>query len=138
MGTLGIAFLTADRLGPSDPSAQANFRTTLHTAARLLMLPISAVVEFFAPWQATSAAKRSAGATQTVASNYGTAAANNQWYSQAQAPQQQRTSRVRVLRVVEAGCSAHNAGRMMISGRFSEVCAELDRLSLQETQQEAA
>lgn len=138
MGTLGIAFLTADRLGQSGPSAQANLRTTLHTAASLLMVPISAVVGFFAPWQATPTAKCSAGATRTVASNCSPAAANNQWYAQTQATQQQRTSSVRVLRVVEAGCSAHNAGRMMISGRFSEVCAELDRLSLQETQQEAA
>lgn len=41
-------------------------------------------------------------------------------------------NRLRVLRVVDASCSAHSAGRMVISGRFSDVCAELDRMSRQE------
>jgi hypothetical protein len=40
--------------------------------------------------------------------------------------------RLRVLRVVDSSCSAHSAGRMVISGRFSDVCAELDRMSRQE------
>jgi hypothetical protein len=40
---------------------------------------------------------------------------------------------LRVVRLVEAGMSAANAGqmagRMVISGRMSDVCAELDRLA---------
>lgn len=40
---------------------------------------------------------------------------------------------LRVIRFVEAGMSAANAsqmaGRMVISGRMSDVCAELDRLA---------
>lgn len=43
-----------------------------------------------------------------------------------------QVNRLRVLRVVDASCSAHSAGRMVISGRFSDVCAELDRMSRQE------
>ena len=36
---------------------------------------------------------------------------------------------LRVARVMEAQQSRHNAGRMVISGRMADVCAELDRLA---------
>ena len=36
---------------------------------------------------------------------------------------------LRVLRVVDAGHAASTAGRMVISGRMADVCAELDRLA---------
>jgi hypothetical protein len=39
-----------------------------------------------------------------------------------------------VLRVSEHGQTAHCAGRMVISGRMSDVCAELDRLVALEAQ----
>jgi hypothetical protein len=39
-----------------------------------------------------------------------------------------RSAVVRVLRVVEPKLPAGSAGRMRISGRIDEVCAELDRL----------
>lgn len=35
---------------------------------------------------------------------------------------------LRVLRVVDAGHASSTAGRMVISGRMADVCAELDRL----------
>lgn len=35
---------------------------------------------------------------------------------------------LRVLRVVEAGSPRSSTGRMVISGRMADVCAELDRL----------
>ena len=41
---------------------------------------------------------------------------------------------LRVLRVSEHGEAAHCAGRMVISGRMSDVCAELDRLVALEAQ----
>ncbi|RYY82264.1 MAG: hypothetical protein EOO24_40680 [Comamonadaceae bacterium] len=37
--------------------------------------------------------------------------------------------RLRVLRVVDAGHAPSTAGRMVISGRMADVCAELDRLA---------
>ena len=40
---------------------------------------------------------------------------------------------VRMVRVVEAGQSRSNAGRMVISGRMADVCAELDRLVARES-----
>lgn len=36
---------------------------------------------------------------------------------------------LRVIRFIDADLPAANAGRMVISGRMSEVCAELDRLA---------
>lgn len=36
---------------------------------------------------------------------------------------------LRVLRVVEAGQASSHAGRLVISGRMADVCAELDRLA---------
>ena len=39
---------------------------------------------------------------------------------------------LRVLRVAEAGQSSFHGGRMVISGRMADVCAELDRLAAQE------
>jgi hypothetical protein len=39
---------------------------------------------------------------------------------------------LRVTRVVEASAPRAVAGRMVISGRLADVCAELDRLAAQE------
>jgi hypothetical protein len=36
---------------------------------------------------------------------------------------------LRVVRVMEAHHAARGAGRMVISGRMADVCAELDRLA---------
>jgi hypothetical protein len=36
---------------------------------------------------------------------------------------------LRIVRILEAGQSPANVGRMMISGRMADVCAELDRLA---------
>jgi hypothetical protein len=41
---------------------------------------------------------------------------------------------VQTLRVSEHGQTPHCAGRMVISGRMSDVCAELDRLVALEAQ----
>ena len=40
---------------------------------------------------------------------------------------------LRVVRVVEASAPRAVAGRMVISGRMADVCAELDRLAAQES-----
>jgi hypothetical protein len=39
---------------------------------------------------------------------------------------------LRILRVVESGQSSASVGRMVISGRMADVCAELDRLAARE------
>jgi len=40
---------------------------------------------------------------------------------------------LRMVRVMEAGQSSSQVGRMVISGRMADVCAELDRLAAFET-----
>ena len=45
-----------------------------------------------------------------------------------------RAPGLRVLRIQESGQSAPSAGRMVISGRMADVCAELDRLVALEAQ----
>ncbi|MHB1125087.1 MAG: hypothetical protein ACYC0T_20555 [Ramlibacter sp.] len=44
-----------------------------------------------------------------------------------------RTARLRVVRVLEGPQAAAGAGRMVISGRMADVCAELERLAALET-----
>ncbi len=39
---------------------------------------------------------------------------------------------LRVVRILEAGQAPANVGRMVISGRMADVCAELDRLAARE------
>ena len=46
--------------------------------------------------------------------------------------QKARTRPLRVLRVVETAHAPASAGRMVISGRMADVCAELERLAAQE------
>ncbi len=41
---------------------------------------------------------------------------------------------LRMVRVMEAGQTSSQVGRMVISGRMADVCAELDRLAAFETQ----
>jgi hypothetical protein len=41
---------------------------------------------------------------------------------------------LRVVRVLEAGQTSTQVGRMVISGRMADVCAELDRLAAFEQQ----
>ncbi len=48
--------------------------------------------------------------------------------SQGKTPAKKRQPSLRVLRVHECGQNALVAGRMVISGRMADVCAELDRL----------
>lgn len=43
-----------------------------------------------------------------------------------------RVPTLRVVRVMESGQGASHGGRMVISGRIADVCAELDRLAAQE------
>lgn len=43
-----------------------------------------------------------------------------------------RVNTVRVLRVTESGQAPASVGRMVISGRMADVCAELDRLAARE------
>jgi hypothetical protein len=106
----------------------------------LLIAPLQAVVLFFAPHagafkptgarvplrtQASAPISRLVGATPS-----GAARVSRMTYPQ---PRQtvvaQPIHRVRVVRNVDSSLPADRAGRMVVSGRFADVCAELDRLA---------
>ena len=48
------------------------------------------------------------------------------------APNKSKPQTLRIERIVESGQRANQAGRMVISGRLADVCAELDRLVARE------
>ncbi|MDO8250131.1 MAG: hypothetical protein Q7T78_10500 [Rhodoferax sp.] len=61
--------------------------------------------------------------------------ANNTRHAGAELHNASKTSArrpLRVVRVLEAGQAPANVGRMVISGRMADVCAELDRLAARE------
>lgn len=45
---------------------------------------------------------------------------------------QQAPKPLRIVRVLDAGDMGNSVGRMVISGRMADVCAELDRLAERE------
>ncbi len=52
--------------------------------------------------------------------------------TRATAPNSTASMPLRVVRVMEAGQARASSGRMVISGRMADVCAELDRLAARE------
>jgi hypothetical protein len=57
------------------------------------------------------------------------------WAPPARVPGLQARRPLRVLRVVDEGHAPASAGRMVISGRMADVCAELERLAALEAPQ---
>ncbi len=111
----------------------------------VLLAPLHAVAAWFVPTQsasspclASSAASlqpvwrplpvKTSNAIKTVAASPDGARANGQkpclTVVKANAPR-----RLKVVREFDAGISPACAGRMVISGRMADVCAELDRMS---------
>jgi hypothetical protein len=112
--------------------------------AGLLLAPLHALVGFFAPWQAAAAApivrnrvRQPMGHMDRPAQAAGLQPlppAGRLESKALAAPLRPTCSRLRIVRVMDAGCSPHAAGRMMISGRMADVCAELDRMAQREAQ----
>jgi uncharacterized protein YfaP (DUF2135 family) len=109
----------------------------------LLIAPLQAVVLFFAPhagaFKPTSArspvrsqAPVPAG-TQSGAAQGSASRVSRITYPQSRsAVAAKPIHRVRVVRNVDTSLPADRAGRMVVSGRFADVCAELDRLAASE------
>lgn len=105
--------------------------TALSFLSSTLLAPVQAVVLFFAPHAAAgirAPALRPAPAS-VQPSALPTAAKSHRTAVQHAHPPAQV---LRVLRVSDAGIPAGSAGRMRMSGRFADVCAELDRMAAQE------
>ena len=92
----------------------------------LVLAPLQAMVSFFAPWQRGQQAGRAPAANATVF------VAPQQGLAMTSAPNDSKARPLRVLRVLDSQSPRHSAGRMVISGRMADVCAELDRLAQQE------
>jgi hypothetical protein len=115
-----------------------SFNASLKFTAHVLFAPVQAVVSFFAPWEPKKPIQNlplrhnlpAYSAIQNEAKNHPPGAANHPHFRSNAKPT--APGQARHVRVLDATCAAQSAGRMVISGRLSEVCAELDRLSRQE------
>jgi hypothetical protein len=105
----------------------------------LLIAPLQAVVLFFAPHASAIKLPSARMPARSLPSAYDLAPGTVAQASPLKAarviyPERSTTitarpiHRVRVVRTVDSGLPADRAGRMVVSGCFADVCAELDRL----------
>jgi hypothetical protein len=111
----------------------------------VLLAPLQALAAWWVPAQAPASATSSSplpafrrlaandsSATKSIATQaqpaWTTGAKHSQSVAHGAAPR-----RLKVVREFEAGISPSCAGRMVISGRMADVCAELDRMAQRET-----
>jgi hypothetical protein len=80
-----------------------------------------------------NAAKSNAAKPVTAKSAATNSIANYSTMTRARGKDSMRTPVLRIMRVLEAGQAPASVGRMVISGRMADVCAELDRLAARET-----
>jgi len=71
-------------------------------------------------------------AIKTIAASPGVAVSAGQKHCQTVTRTTTAPRRLKVVREFEAGISPSCAGRMVISGRMADVCAELDRMAQRE------
>jgi len=83
-------------------------------------------------WQAVSGSAAPAGSSSASCRRTGLHSAAGHGHV-AWPPARRGTRPLRVLRVVDSGHASTTAGRMVISGRMADVCAELERLAALET-----
>jgi len=95
--------------------------------------PFQALVAFFVPVQVTQASYRSLVhmPSQRMASKQNTIQHTRTAVHAAAG--ERPVSRLKVMREFEPGMARSQSGRMVISGRMSDVCAELDRIAQKET-----
>ena len=99
---------------------------------QLIFAPLGALVSFFAPWHGAQVSQGNA--TKSVANYHGNTPAYRNFDEKMPIQTVAGAScrrPVRVLRVADGNAPRHSAGRMVISGRMADVCAELDRLAAQ-------
>jgi hypothetical protein len=111
-----------------------------------LLGPLQAVVLFFAPHTSTAGLRLhgSRSASSSASQSPSAKAPNSMGLQRAALDTQharityptrsarvsaQPIHRVRVVRNIDTKLPADRAGRMVVSGRFADVCAELDRLA---------
>lgn len=108
----------------------------------VLLAPLQALASLWVPAQPPASASSPVPAFRRVAANDSSATktiAGGAQPAWAAAPKQCQGAsrsaaprRLKVVREFEAGISPSCAGRMVISGRMADVCAELDRMAQRE------
>lgn len=114
----------------------ASFSPSLFRAPGLSMVfaPVQALVAFFMPVQSGQASHRqSADAYLPRQSGLPSYPANTISERVAESASTCHVRRLKVMREFDPGIKRSHAGRMVISGRMADVCAELDRIAQKET-----
>ena len=95
-----------------------------------LLAPLQSLVN----WLARTATQHQAKSTRrAVPVKPGASRSSSSWTTLPGSCHKKPRRPLRVVRVAEAGPAPAVAGRMVISGRMADVCAELDRLAALET-----
>ena len=106
----------------------------------MLLAPVQALAAWFVPAQNRSgrfsASARAQGAPGQLVLPFSPTAATaprETTHTGKPAPKRPTPSRLRIVREFDANVSPACAGRMVISGRMADVCAELERMAQRET-----
>jgi hypothetical protein len=99
----------------------------------MLLAPVQALVAFFMPVQPAQASYRPAARPSPGLVMLRPPLVHNAAQRIPAAVNMRPISRLKVLREFEPGNKRSHAGRMVISGRMADVCAELDRIALKES-----
>jgi hypothetical protein len=95
----------------------------------LIIAPVQAVVVFFAPHAGTYRPSPVRTPVRPTAAAATMSKARTTYPSKSSPVTAHPIHRVRVVRNVDNTLPADRAGRMVVSGRFADVCAELERLA---------
>jgi hypothetical protein len=99
----------------------------------MLLAPVQALVAFFMPVQPAQASYRPAARPAPRLVVLRISSAQNVVKTIPTAVNMRPISRLKVMCEFEPGNKRSHAGRMVISGRMADVCAELDRIAQKET-----
>lgn len=101
-----------------------------------MMAPLHSLLRWLLPAASKPLASPAASICQRAGSAGNTSAPRPPWVNTHHDPVEAggvaRRRPLRVVRLLEAGQTPAQVGRMVISGRMSDVCAELDRLAARE------
>jgi hypothetical protein len=105
----------------------------------ILLAPVQALAAWFVPMQdrsgrfsAPARAQRASGQLALPFASGATTAPRESAQISKSTPKGTTPSRLRIVREFDANVSPACAGRMVISGRMADVCAELDRMAQRE------
>jgi len=101
----------------------------------MVLAPVQALVAFLMPIQSAQASHRSIAEVSTRPLACHQNIAQQTHIADHATSSVHPVSRLKVMREFEAGLARSQSGRMVISGRMSDVCAELDRIAQKETVQ---